>query len=591
MKTLNKKLTYLAETKAAIKNAIVEKGQTVTDSDSFRSYADKIAALDVPTLITDARITLDFSKGDMAFVAPGGSAVTGGTVKKPETLVPENIAKDVVVAGIVGTHEGGGGAVEGTATVTFCNYDGTELFSRLVFVGDNCPDPIAQGKINEPTRESTAQYTYTYNGWSLTAGGTASASALNVVTGDRTVYAACTQNVRYYTVRFYDGTTLMKEMQVAYGSVATAPSTGKDGYNFVGWTPSDLTIYADTNFYGTWEEATYAASMSAPDVAPTSAVAASAFFDNDNKLVTASSVPMVYDVSGDIPTKISQLQTTEGSCKDVAAHPNGTMFVLADYTKKTYMSYARFAYDATPSGGITYSNSSYFGSSLPSEFYYLRSIRFNRDGSRLMIGTDTTTYIYDSSTKPFTLLNTISGTTYARGVWGADNDTIYYVRKDSNIVRLEKYTISTGETEQFNASYAYGSMRPAINHDTTRIAVCYAGSSSDSNHSSVVNIFNAQTGAKVRDIALESKCYLYDSYGYGNLGNISYSPDGKVLAVACKDNVYFYDATDDKYTLIESTHTGYSGGTAYNVAYNSDGTMVAVSTNVAPYIHIYKIQE
>lgn len=593
MKTLKEKLSYLAETKAVIKDALVEQGQIVTDSDSFRSYADKIKAIDKPTLITDAELELDFSGGDMPISAPDGYAFTGGTIKKPETLIPENIAKDVEVAGIVGTHEGGGGgSVEGTATVAFCNYDGTELFSRLVFVGDNCPDPIAQGKINEPTRESTEQYTYyAYEGWSLTAGGTASASALNVVMEDRTVYAAFVANVRYYTVRFYDGTTLMKEEQVAYGSKATEPETSKDGYDFIGWTPSDLTIYVDTDFYGTWEESTYASLMPAPDVVPSGAVVGSAFFDNDNKLVTASSVPMVYDVSGDTPTKISQLQTTEGSCKDVAAHPNGTMFVLADYTKKIYMSYARFAYNVTSSGDVSYDNSTYFGSSLPSEFYYLRSIRFNRDGSRLMIGTDTTTYIYDSSTKPFTLLNTISGTTYARGVWGADNDTIYYALADGGMyTRINKYTISTGETEKIVGYIAWGSTRPALNHNETRIACSVAGSSSDINYGSGVSIYDVQTKTKVRDISLKTKCYLYDSYGYGAIGNISYSPDGKVLAVACKDNVYFYDATDDKYTLIESNHAGYSGGDARNLEYNSDGTMVAVSTDVAPYIHLYKIE-
>ena len=286
MGTLNEKLAYLAETKAAIKNAIVEKGQTVKDTDTFRSYADKIrasqpkldnlevtengeyippaevdgyskvnVAVPIPTLITDARITLDFSEGDMSFVAPGGSAVTAGIIKKPENLIPENIAKDVEIAGIVGTHEGGGGTVAGTATITFCNYDGTELYSRLVFVGDDCADPIAQGKINEPTRESTAANTYAYDGWSLTQGGAASASALKVVTEDRTVYAAYTANVRYYTVRFYDGTTLMQEPQlVAYGSKATPPDTTKTGYEFVAWTPSDLTIYGDTDFHGEWVE-------------------------------------------------------------------------------------------------------------------------------------------------------------------------------------------------------------------------------------------------------------------------------------------------------------------------------------------------
>ena len=39
---IDKKLEYLIETKNQIKNAIVEKGQPVEDSDTFRSYADKI---------------------------------------------------------------------------------------------------------------------------------------------------------------------------------------------------------------------------------------------------------------------------------------------------------------------------------------------------------------------------------------------------------------------------------------------------------------------------------------------------------------------------------------------------------------------
>ena len=36
------KLNYLSETKAAIKQAIVDKGVTVDDSTTFRDYADKI---------------------------------------------------------------------------------------------------------------------------------------------------------------------------------------------------------------------------------------------------------------------------------------------------------------------------------------------------------------------------------------------------------------------------------------------------------------------------------------------------------------------------------------------------------------------
>lgn len=37
------KLSYLLETKTLMKQAIIEKGISIEDSDSFRSYVDKIA--------------------------------------------------------------------------------------------------------------------------------------------------------------------------------------------------------------------------------------------------------------------------------------------------------------------------------------------------------------------------------------------------------------------------------------------------------------------------------------------------------------------------------------------------------------------
>lgn len=45
MGSIADKLTYLQETKTAIKNAIVSKGVEVSDTDSFRSYADKISSI------------------------------------------------------------------------------------------------------------------------------------------------------------------------------------------------------------------------------------------------------------------------------------------------------------------------------------------------------------------------------------------------------------------------------------------------------------------------------------------------------------------------------------------------------------------
>lgn len=42
---LQDNLNYIQDTKALIKQAIINKGQTITDSDTFRSYKDKIAAI------------------------------------------------------------------------------------------------------------------------------------------------------------------------------------------------------------------------------------------------------------------------------------------------------------------------------------------------------------------------------------------------------------------------------------------------------------------------------------------------------------------------------------------------------------------
>lgn len=46
MGTIAEKLAYLNATKTAIKNAIVGKGVSVSDNDTFRAYAQKISAIE-----------------------------------------------------------------------------------------------------------------------------------------------------------------------------------------------------------------------------------------------------------------------------------------------------------------------------------------------------------------------------------------------------------------------------------------------------------------------------------------------------------------------------------------------------------------
>jgi len=61
-------------------------------------------------VLEDLPIALDFTNGNQSITAPEGYLVKSAVIQKPDTLIPENIAAGVVIAGITGTHEGGGGS-------------------------------------------------------------------------------------------------------------------------------------------------------------------------------------------------------------------------------------------------------------------------------------------------------------------------------------------------------------------------------------------------------------------------------------------------------------------------------------------------
>lgn len=144
----------------------------------------------------------------------------------------------------------GGGSSEDVCYVTFMNEDGTvELGKKAVITGDDCADPIDRGLFSVPTKESTAQYSYTFYGWATTPNGAADSNALKAVEEDRTVYANFAAAVRYYTVRFYDDDTLLTSRQAAYGSSVEYVPDDKEGYSFVGWVPAPMNITGDMDCY------------------------------------------------------------------------------------------------------------------------------------------------------------------------------------------------------------------------------------------------------------------------------------------------------------------------------------------------------
>ena len=76
MSTLNNKLDYLDETKQLIKQAIIDKGQEVSDEDTFRSYVDKISDIETGNNTQDATATSnDILYPETAYISNG--KVTG----------------------------------------------------------------------------------------------------------------------------------------------------------------------------------------------------------------------------------------------------------------------------------------------------------------------------------------------------------------------------------------------------------------------------------------------------------------------------------------------------------------------------------
>ncbi len=129
-------------------------------------------------------------------------------------------------------------------TVIFQNYDGTELQKETLNHGD-----AVSYKGTIPQKPATAQYTYTFSGWSPNVEYTATADATYVAQFDQTT------NKYTITFRNWDGTVLeAKEWEYgtlpSYSGTPTRPADAENTYTFSGW---DKTVSSVTG------EATYTA--------------------------------------------------------------------------------------------------------------------------------------------------------------------------------------------------------------------------------------------------------------------------------------------------------------------------------------------
>ncbi len=139
-----------------------------------------------------------------------------------------------------------------TSYLYYYTYDGSTLLHTETIL-DGADGGSYTGK---PDRSSTAQYSYSFLGWSKSMNATSvDSDALKSVVADRKVFAAYKATVRTYTVRFYNGSTVLQTSTVPYGSSASytgATPTSSTG-PFQGWLPAPTNITGDTNCYAQFE--------------------------------------------------------------------------------------------------------------------------------------------------------------------------------------------------------------------------------------------------------------------------------------------------------------------------------------------------
>lgn len=131
----------------------------------------------------ETTVELDFSGGDMV-IAPGtGKAFSSVTIPVPENLAPENIPKDMEIAGIIGTLVGSGGDVK-IANGTVTGNGSTVTVNHNMGV----PPDVVIAWSNAP---KTAYTAYFMTGFSAKV-----KQSLKTITSVYTTYSSSTQHVQ-----------------------------------------------------------------------------------------------------------------------------------------------------------------------------------------------------------------------------------------------------------------------------------------------------------------------------------------------------------------------------------------------------------
>ena len=139
-----------------------------------------------------------------------------------------------------------------TVTVTFYSKEegeGDDILHTIVTDFNGRPDPSVIA--NNPSKTTTAEYTYQFYGWKSSESGTTYkwTDLLEVATADMNYRPVFTKTKRHYTVTFKDAKNGANvPVEVEYGAspeyAAVKASTAQYDYEFTGWKATDGTVYA-----------------------------------------------------------------------------------------------------------------------------------------------------------------------------------------------------------------------------------------------------------------------------------------------------------------------------------------------------------
>lgn len=182
------------------------------------------------------------------FVNEDGTVLEEKTIKEGEKIeykgeTPKKASTETNSFKFIGWNPALAADAVATANATYtATYEMTERKYDVTFMDDDKTTKLGEvlgidkggkAEFDNPTKDATAQYTYTFEKWVDAEGKDVN---LNNVTADMTVYAKYTSTVNQYTVTFMqdDKETKISDVKVDYGAKAevTNPTKAQDAYTY-----------------------------------------------------------------------------------------------------------------------------------------------------------------------------------------------------------------------------------------------------------------------------------------------------------------------------------------------------------------------